>query len=302
MSLFPLLLLAITLISAVLILGNWRWQHKTKARLLRFDLKPKAVRNGHESIPHCVNRYLESVMPQEAHFESVILTHRGFFNMAEKGQNWKAFRSQQWVAPNAYQFLWDGRIQILPGLTVQVHDGLIGELGILQAQLAGWIPLAYQNDRATLAQGELLRFLAESVWYPWMLKPENGVSWQAIGENKAEASICLGSNRVSLVFEFGDDGKVLSVFCHDRPRLVAGKPQPTPWFGRFWDYREFNGFCLPHAGEVAWVIDGQEHPYWRGTLETVEYAQSAERQVGFGVKKASSIHHAFGHDHEAHHP
>jgi hypothetical protein len=28
---------------------------------------------------------------------------------------------------------------------------------------------------------------------------------------------------------------------------------------------------IPMAAEVAWVIDGKEEPYWRGSITSVEF-------------------------------
>jgi hypothetical protein len=41
---------------------------------------------------------------------------------------------------------------------------------------------------------------------------------------------------------------------------------PTPWRGRFSDYRRHFGRWLPFAGEVGWEIDGKEIVYWQGKI------------------------------------
>jgi hypothetical protein len=59
-------------------------------------------------------------------------------------------------------FDWDGRIQMLPAVPVHVHDAYVAGEGVLHASLLGAITLANLRGGGEIAQGELMRFLAES--------------------------------------------------------------------------------------------------------------------------------------------
>jgi hypothetical protein len=52
---------------------------------------------------------------------------------------------------------------------------------------------------------------------------------------------------------------------------VGGEIVPTPWRGRFWDYRERGGMLVPLDGEVAWLLPGSEKPYWHGHIAEISY-------------------------------
>lgn len=66
------------------------------------------------------------------------------------------------------------------------------------------------------------------------------------------------------------NGRIAGTFAPDRPPAATAPVLPTPWRGRFSDYRDQIGMWLPFAGEVAWEIDGKEKVYWQGHVETWE--------------------------------
>jgi len=63
------------------------------------------------------------------------------------------------------------------------------------------------------------------------------------------------------------EGRIGSGFAPDRPRSAKAPILPTPWRGRFSDYRLHNDMWLPFAGEVAWEIAGKDVVYWQGRIE-----------------------------------
>ncbi len=71
---------------------------------------------------------------------------------------------------------------------------------------------------------------------------------------------------VKVTLALGSDGRIAGIHAADRPRSAKEPVLPTPWRGRFSDYRQRMGRWIPFAGQVAWVIDGVENIYWRGTL------------------------------------
>ena len=64
-----------------------------------------------------------------------------------------------------------GRLAIVSGLSVRVHDAYVTGEGILHASLLGLFPLVDMRGGGNLAKGELMRFFAEAAWYPTALLP-----------------------------------------------------------------------------------------------------------------------------------
>ncbi len=225
-------------------------------------------------LPAPVKRYLRLALAADsARVVVARIAHEGTFNLSEGGENWKPFVSDQLASGRAPAFDWDGRVTMMPGLAVRVHDAYAGGEGILHAALLGAIPIANARGGAALADGELMRYLAESVWYPTVLLPGAAVTWRAIDDSSALAILRDGPARAELVFTFGADGMVDRVRAAARGRMTGGSMAATPWEGRFWHYAERDGLRIPLEGEVAWVLDGIPAPYWRGRVTSITYVK-----------------------------
>jgi hypothetical protein len=159
-------------------------------------------------------------------------------------------------------------------VAVRVHDAYLGGEGVLLASLGGLITLAYLRGGGDLAQGELMRFLAEAAWYPTALLPSQGVRWQAIDDRSARATLTDRGVEAMLLFSFGADGLLERVNAEARARTVGRGTVATPWQGRFWDYQERSGILVPLEAEVAWLLPEGPRAYWRGRIEEIEYELS----------------------------
>lgn len=239
----------------------------------RLDAAPPAALPGPELIPAAeplpppVQRWFAQVLPVElptAH--RLHLKHRGEFNTRSDGERWAPFVSSQTVRLDRPGFLWDARIRMFPGLAVHVHDAYLDGEGILRAQLLGQFPLADLADREGLAEGELMRWIAEAAWYPWVLLPGPRVRWSTVDDAHAEVTVNDGPLSITLRFGFDAGGLLRSVRSEARGRSVGGEVVPTPWEGLWSDYRKVDGRLVPMAGEVAWLLPEGRKPYWRGIV------------------------------------
>jgi hypothetical protein len=132
----------------------------------------------------------------------------------------------------------------------------------------------YRKLGARMDEGELMRFFAEAAWYPTALLPSQGVSWEAVDDRSAHATLQEGDTSVTMLFTFDEQGLIHTVRAEARGRAVGGEVVPTPWRGRFWNYEERGGMLIPLDGEVAWLLPEGEKPYWRGHITEIRY-QSA---------------------------
>ena len=260
--------------------GNFRWNSDTQAlrdRLEAARLPPVLGTGIHRAedltaLPAPVQRYFRIALTENQPLVATVsLEHTGTFDMGEDSAQWKPFTSTQRVVTRPPGFDWDARIVVAPGIAVYVHDAYVAGEGLLRASVLGLVPVADLQGSGDLAQGELMRYLAEAAWYPTALLPSQGVRWDAIDANSARATIADGGTSVSLVFRFGDDGLIDTVRADARGRTVANSVIPTPWIGRFWNYAVRDGMRVPLEGEVAWVMPEGTKPYWRGYSNQVRY-------------------------------
>jgi hypothetical protein len=191
--------------------------------------------------------------------------------MGETGDDWKPFTSDQRVTTRRPGFDWEARIAMMPGVDALVHDSYIAGEGILHASIFGLVSIVDMRGTPDVAQGELMRFLAEAAWYPTALLPGQGARWEAVDDSSARITIADGGLSLSMVFRFGPDGLIASVRAENRMRTEGDSAVPTPWEGRWKAYELREGMMIPAEGEVAWLLPGGRKPYWRGRIEEVHY-------------------------------
>jgi hypothetical protein len=278
-NVLPVVILgAATVAVFALAIGSLRW--RAAAERMHGDLEAERLPSDRSpfnsgdiaDLPAPVRRYLGAVLEDgQPLIEAVIIEHTGTLNLSEDGEQWKPFTSTQRVVCHRPGFDWEARVRMAPGVAVRVHDAYIAGEGILHASLFGLVSLANVRGTPEAAEGELLRFLAESAWYPTRLLPGQDVRWRPVDDTSAEATLSDGETSVAMLFRFGDDGLIESVRTEERPRVVDGETVSTPWEGRFSDYELRSGILIPLEGEVAWVHPDGPRPYWRGRITGVSF-------------------------------
>lgn len=223
-------------------------------------------------LPAPVRRYLDRVLTDgQPIVRSGDIELQGMFNMIVDTPQWKSFSSTQHVVANRPGFVWNGRIALLPGIPVRVHDAYVSGEGVLRPALFGLFSLGTVQGEGDIARGELMRWLAESVWYPTVLLPGQGVTWQSVDEASAQATLTDGLITLTMLFRFGEDGLVSVIRVEARGGLVDGETVMMPWEGQFRDYRLHDGMMVPFYGEVAWITPQGDRPYFRDTVSQVAY-------------------------------
>lgn len=272
-------------IAALAAYGMLRWNASTRALLERLEaarVPPTPIRyeaaRELEGLPAPVQRFFRAVLEDgQPIVAAVRLEHTGTFNLAAEGPDqWKPFTSTQRTVTRRSGFVWDGRVSVLPGLAVHVHDAYIAGEGILHPALMGLIALTDIHGTGAepggIAQGELLRYLAEAAWYPTALLPSQGVRWTAVDDHSAQATLSDGPVSATLLFRFDPQtGIIDSVRAEARGRTVGGSVVMTPWEGRWSNYSERDGMRVPTGGEVAWLTAEGRKAYWRGTVTSLRY-------------------------------
>ncbi len=257
------------------IYGSYRWKLDTdrlRTKLIngRRTIEPEIYNPKEiEDFPAPVQRFFKTVLKDgQAIVAAVELSQQGQFNMSETESKWSPFTATQLVTTQRLGFDWDARIQMAPGVNAFVHDTyLLGE-GSLHASLLGLFTVANRHGAPEDNQGELLRFFAETTWYPTALLPSQGVRWDTIDDTSARATLTDGTTTVSLVFQFNAQGAIATMRAEARYRE---KLTTMPWSGRFWDYSTRNGMLIPLQGEVGWEYPDGIRLYYKGQITEINY-------------------------------
>jgi hypothetical protein len=266
-----------------LALGLWahiRWTKDVDARLQALEAATPPTRAQHydedelKSLPPVVQRYLSQALNlNQPIVRRLYLEQTGTFNRSSDPQTeqWESFTARQRVATKRPGFVWDAAIKVSPGITVRVVDAYVAGVGSLQPSVFGLIDVGGNHGNVDIARGELIRYFAESVWYPTALLPSQGVQWKPVDEHSAQATLNDGPLTVSLVFTFDADGMVERISSTERSALLNGVMVPMPWEVRLSNYHLHDGMRVPQEGEVAWLTPTGRWPYWRGKIEKLDY-------------------------------
>jgi hypothetical protein len=258
--------------------GNFRWSRETASLRARLEAtKSQPVVRVFEDkelagLPAPVQRYFRaSLTPGQPIITAVDIEHQGTFNMSATGEKWSPFTSTQRVVTHRSGFDWNGSIRMFPGINVWVHDAYVSGEGILHATAMGVITLSDIRGTPEAAQGEFMRFVAESAWYPTRMLPSQGALWQSVDDTSAQLTLADGNTSATLLITFGTDYLIAAVKADARARTVGDKIEMMPWQGRFWDYTMTDGMRVPRQGEVEWLTPEGAKPYWRGRVTSLRY-------------------------------
>ena len=199
---------------------------------------------------------------------SVKLTQTGRMKRNIDKESWMSFTATQTISTRECAFDWRARAG--PFGMVSARDALTDGEGRFDVMALGVIPIARAEHSSALMRGELMRYLAELAWAPDAILLNTALRWREDGPDSLAVSAGAGETAAKVMLSLDSEGRIAGGFAPDRPRSAAAPILPTPWRGRFSDYRHHDTMWLPFAGEVAWEIDGKEEVYWQGRLESWE--------------------------------
>ena len=194
----------------------------------------------------------------------------------DAASGWLAFEARQTIRIAECAFKW--RAKVGPAGLVRVTDSLGRDGGRLTATALGLIPVARAGGSAAVTRGELMRYLAELAWAPDAMLHNPQLGWRTEGADGLVVTAGEGPCRADVTLRLDQDGRIASASAPDRPRAVGRTFVPTPWRGRFLDYRFHEGRWLPFRGEVGWILDGREVVCWEGALTTWGLSDATGRE------------------------
>ena len=183
---------------------------------------------GAKDLPDPLRRYLAFALPSgQQPFQRARIKHIG--EMALQPGRWKPFRSEQTITARPPGFIWDAQLHLSPWpLHVNVHDSYEEGVGSSSASIARFLRLGSQRGTAEIAASALWRYLAEAVWLPIILLPSERLTWTAVNDSTARATLRDGAVTATADFHFAPDGAIERVTGNDIARSGRDKSSPRP--------------------------------------------------------------------------
>lgn len=213
------------------------------------------------ALPEPVKRYFNLVLKDgQPYISSARIKHDGQFKTGfDKG--WINIKGEQYATTETPGFIWKGATSMFTA-----RDMYIAGRGRLVVSLFSLYNILDAKGEQ-YNQGELLRWLGESVLYPTNLLPDERLQWFPIDD--VTAKLTFNYKGLSLFFKitFNDTGEITEM---ETKRYMDEKNLET-WVIRISNYKELNSVFIPTAFEVLWRLDKGDFSYAMFNITVAEY-------------------------------
>ncbi|MGI6486507.1 MAG: hypothetical protein GX759_03900 [Thermoanaerobacterales bacterium] len=183
-------------------------------------------------------------------------------------KSWMPTDVEQYFTVDEPGFIWKARIKAAPFLHIMGRDKYYEGKGNMLIKILSLITVADAAGEE-IDQGTLVRYLAETVWFPTAAL-SNYIEWKQTGQDSAEATMSYKGTTASGVFTFNEKGDVVD-FTAQRYREVNRQYSLETWSIRMEDYKEFDGIRIPAKGEVIWKLDKGDFNWYQFEVTQMEY-------------------------------
>lgn len=219
-------------------------------------------------LPEPVQRYFKYVLKDGMSYISLVrLKHNGLFKTNLK----KAFiniKGEQYFSAQKPQFIWKGTT-----LFFTARDSFIADNGNLKVSLFN-IFTVVDGKGTEINEGEMQRWLAESVWFPTNLLPSENITWIAIDENSAKLSFLYKEISFDFIVTFNTVGEIVTM---ETQRFMTNKREP--WLCKMENYKEINGVKIPVSAEVIWKLKTGDFSYAKFKVTAIKYNQNISKRI-----------------------
>lgn len=260
LTLTGLLILTFVLIKAVRTL-QWGKEVKTlfsESEDISFNRFQYNILDG---LPKPAQRYFRHVLKEgQPYISYVRLKHNGQFKTGHN-KDWVPIRGEQYFTTQQPGFIWQGNTAMF-----SARDSYLSRKGRLSVFLFSAFRIAGGSGEK-YDHGELLRWLAESIWFPTNLLPGKHLSWTPVDDYTADLHFNYNNFKLEYRVSFNDAGEI-TMFQTQR---YMGENSLETWVGTVSDYREINGMLIPFSIEAAYKLKEGDYSYAKFKVSVIEY-------------------------------
>ncbi|HTE00126.1 MAG TPA: DUF6544 family protein [Mucilaginibacter sp.] len=212
-------------------------------------------------LPAPVQRYFKHVLKEgQSYINYVRLKHNGLFKTSLDGK-WVKINGEQYFTTGKPGFAWKGITRMFTA-----RDLFIGGKGRLRVALFS-IYSILDGEGAKYDQGELLRWLAESAWFPTNLLPSDQMKWLPVDEHTANLTYQYRDISLACTVTINDAGEIIQF----QTQRYMGETTLETWIGKLSHYMPVDGMRIPTITEAIWKIDQVEHSYAKFCVQHIEF-------------------------------
>lgn len=214
-----------------------------------------------EGLPEPVQRYFKYVLKEGQPYISVVrLTHNGFFKTDLK-KDFIKITGEQYFSTQKPQFIWKGVTSIFTA-----RDFFINDKGGLIATLFN-VYIVVNAKGTHYDEGELQRWLVESVWFPTNFLPSEFVNWIAIDVDSAKLVFKYKTVSFDFIVKFNTKGEITEM---ESNRFMT-EEKKEKWICKMSNYKEINNVKIPFSDQALWKLNDVEYCYAKFEVQKIEY-------------------------------
>jgi hypothetical protein len=214
-----------------------------------------------KDLPEPVQRYFKFAINEgQRNIKTMRLIHDGQFKTSEHAK-WKQIKGEQYFTISPPGFIWKGSTKFFTA-----QDMYIKGHGRLIVLLLSFLKIV-DGKGPQFDQGELSRWLAESVWFPTNLLPNKNVSWSAIDSNHSQ--LLFSHLGLELCFDvtFNQIGEIIRI----ETERYMNEAKLEPWIIKLSGYKKMNNINVPTKIDVSWKPESGEFTYAKFNVLKIEY-------------------------------
>lgn len=261
------ILFVIVLVAIILIIGKANLSFQFNKEVKQLFSQSKAISGKTFSyeqlsgLPEPVQHYFKHVLKEgQPYISYVRLTHNGQFK-ADENKDWVNIDGEQYFTTEKPGFIWKGETSMFTAC-----DMYIADKGRLVVSLFSLFNIV-NGQGEKYNQGELLRWLGESVWFPTNLLPNVNLQWTPIDSLSAKLSFSYNGLSVFYIVRFNNTGEITQV----ETKRYKGEENLETWIGKLTQYKEINGIVIPTTIEGVWKLEKGDYSYAKFYVKKIEY-------------------------------
>ncbi len=265
----------IIIVAIVFGYGIWHFNAMVKSELSSFlpQQLPSASTLTSEKIaelPTVVQQWLlRSNAVDRPITNTLHLDQNGAMRSTPDGK-WMPVQAEQFFTVEHPGFYWMADVTMMPGVHLAGRDKYQEGHGHMLIKAFSLFPVADSKGPET-DQGSMLRYLAETCWFPSAAVREY-IRWEQLDSVSAKATMRYGGVEASGTFHFTEEGDLKSF---DALRYYDRKGGATleKWHieNDLTSFRDFEGIRIPTKSEVSWQLAGGDFTWYRLEITNVQY-------------------------------
>jgi hypothetical protein len=184
--------------------------------------------------------------------------------------SWMPVEAEQYFTVANPGFVWIADVKAAPLMHLAGRDKYMSGKGHMLIKFFSLFPVADSKGKQ-IDQGTLLRYLAETVWFP-SAAVRNYISWEEIDSLNARARMSFGGVTASGIFRFSSEGDVLSFEARRYYDRKEGATLETWHVGTDENgYKSFDGIRIPARSMVTWKLKTGDFTWYLVEITDLEY-------------------------------